>query len=243
MEADREAEARQLSEKLTRAREQREAAKQLGRGYSALGNPPASASEHGVSEAPTPSAINPPGTSLTTFPQEARPQETRVQETRATLLLVMKPGSRGIRRYEQTADPIVCLGASCYVGGGADVPAASMTRAKALGPGNTLGQRAGACRHSLTCIFRGVETGRGGFDVQAIDLRILRHDRRETVHAEMDRSCSVASGKLACGRPIDAGSYRIWVVPEDVAREAGVNALWAALADGLPSQVANRASR
>lgn len=223
MEAEREDEARRLSEKLARAREQREAAKNLGTGYSALGNPPPRGSEQ---EPPrNESAPETRGVVRGAAPVEAR----------ATVLLVLKPGTRGIRRYEKTADPIVCLGETCYVGSGADVAAAKMTRGRALGPGNTLGQRAGACRHSLTCIFREVDVSAGRFEVQPVDLRLLRHDRRETVTTEADRTCAVSSGRLRCGRPVEAGSYRIWVVPESVARRAGVNALWSAVADGLPS--------
>lgn len=226
MEAEREDEARRLSEKLARAREQREAAKNLGSGYSALGNPPARADDPASS----------PDRSDVQVRAAARGAEA--DEPRATLLLVMKPGTRGIRRYEKTADPIVCLGETCYVGSGADVAAAKMTRGRALGPGNTLGQRAGACRHSLTCIFRDVDVSAGHFEVQPVDLRLLRHDRRETVSTQADRTCTVSGGQLRCGHPIEAGSYRIWVVPESVAKRAGVNALWSAVADGLPSATA-----
>lgn len=212
MEAEREAEARQLSEKLARARERRETAKELGPGYSALGKPPSDdeldRTENGRSR-------------------------VGVREKRATLLLALEPGSRGIRRYEKTADPVICLGNRCYISSGAEDPAREMTRGRALGPGNTLGQRAGACRHSLTCVFRDVDVGGGNVQVQPIDLRLLRHDRREVVTVTPDETCTVTAGRLKCSRGIVAGSYRIWVVPESVARRAGAGALQSVLADGL----------
>ncbi len=238
MEADREEEARRLSEKLARAREQR-AAKDLGEGYSALGNPPA----------PEPGAE---ATASPALPQAAAVPQPRVaareaddialaaqSETRATILLVMEPGTRGIRRYEKTADPILCIGERCYIGRGVEDAAQEMTRGRAFGPGNTLGQRAGACRHSLVCIFRDVEVGTGRFEIQPIDLRILRHDRREKVAVESDRTCTAASGHLHCSRGARTATYRAWIVPESVARKAGGSALSAAISSGLPAATAD----
>lgn len=242
MEADREEEARRLSEKLTRAREQR-AAKDLGEGYSALGNPP---SPEPGAEAPREVTASP------ALPQAAAVPQPRVaareaddialaaqSETRATILLVMEPGTRGIRRYEKTADPILCIGERCYIGRGVEDAAQEMTRGRAFGPGNTLGQRAGACRHSLVCIFRDVEVGTGRFEIQPIDLRILRHDRREKVAVESDRTCTAASGHLHCSRGARTATYRAWIVPESVARKAGGSALSAAISSGLPAATAD----
>jgi hypothetical protein len=248
METEREDEARRLSEKLARAREQR-AAKELGEGYSALGNPPRpgptgveretdpSAAEGGQVAVPAANAVNVPP------PVAAKKSEGGVAlaaegETQATILLVMEPGTRGIRRYEKTADPIICIGDNCYVGNGVEQAATAMTRGRAFGPGNTLGQRAGACRHSLVCVFRDVPVGAGRFDVQPIDMRILRHDRREKMSVETDRSCTAAGGYLRCSKGSQSASYRLWVVPESVARKAGSSALSAALSGGLPAATA-----
>ncbi len=248
MEAEREEEARRLSEKLARAREQR-AAKELGEGYSALGNPPRpeptqaqreaepAAAQGGQAAAPAVNAVKVPP------PVAAEKSENGVAlaaegETRATILLVMEPGTRGIRRYEKTADPIICIGDNCYVGNGVEQAATAMTRGRAFGPGNTLGQRAGACRHSLVCVFRDVPVGAGRFDVQPIDMRILRHDRREKMSVETDRSCTAAGGYLRCSKGSQSASYRLWIVPESVARKAGSSALSAALSGGLPAATA-----
>lgn len=231
MEADREEEARRLSEKLTRAREQR-GAKEQSEGYSALGNPPAPGpAPAGETDAAPPSreaAVPQPAARAADDIALAAPGETR-----ATILLVMEPGTRGIRRYEKTADPILCIGARCFIGNGIEAAATVMTRGRALGPGNTLGQRAGACRHSLVCIFRDVDVGAGRFDIQPIDMRILRHDRREKTTVESDRTCTAAAGHLHCSRGAQTASYRAWIVPESVARKAGASALSAAISSGL----------
>ena len=235
MTAEREEEARRLSEKLTRAREQRAA--KLGEGYSALGNPP----EAEAPAEPAPAVVTPPPAGR---PQPAAGASrdsvatSDASETRATILLVMEPGSKGIRRYEKTADPIICIGEQCYVGSGTEMAATEMARGRALGPGNTLGQRAGACRHSLVCVFRDVPVGHGRFELQPIDMRILRHDRRETASAEIDRTCTAVGGYLRCAKGVNAATYRVWIVPESVARKGGTAALSAALSAGLTASTA-----
>jgi colicin import membrane protein len=154
--------------------------------------------------------------------------------TRVTVLLVMQPGNRGIRRFEKTADPILCVGSWCYVSRGAAAPAERMSRGKAFGPGVALGSRAGACRHSLTCVFRNVDLERTMAEVQPIDLRILRHDRREPRAVMADPTCRLDAGRLSCLRPVIADNYMLWVVPENVAERAGSLALETAVRTGLP---------
>jgi hypothetical protein len=182
-----------------------------------------------------PARVSPAAHSPDNGSPRSRPHERRADDgARATILLVMQPGTRGIRRHAKAGDPIVCSGARCFVSEGAEAPARAMTRARAFGPGNTLGQRAGACRHSLVCIFRDVDLAGETFDLQAVDMRILRHDRREQVTADVDHTCRNAAGRLHCAEPVRAGSYRAWIVPERLAREMGPDALAAAVADGLP---------
>jgi hypothetical protein len=266
MEAEREAEAKSLSEKLQRAREQRatkEVSKDLGHGYSGLGaavpaEPPVTTqqarSESAVHrpspplDREPPARVSPAAHSADDESPRSRPRDTGADVggdigARATILLVMQPGTRGIRRHEKTGDPIVCSGSRCFVSEGAQAPARAMTRARAFGPGNTLGQRAGACRHSLVCIFRDVDLASETFDLQAVDMRILRHDRREQVTADVDHTCRNASGRLLCAEPVHAGSYRAWIVPERLAREVGPDALATAIADGLPPPSAARTWR
>ncbi len=154
--------------------------------------------------------------------------------TRVTVLLIMEPGHRGIRLFGRaTADPMICLSARCYIGAGAGVPATELSRSRAFGAGVALGGRAGACRNSLTCVFRDVDLGAERAALQPIDLRILRHDRRETKIVSADLSCGVSRGRLFCGETVSARDYRAWIVPEQVARRAGPDALLAALGAGL----------
>ena len=68
---------------------------------------------------------------------------------RVTVLMIMAPGTYGIRRGASVADPVLCTTDGCYVSNGADIPARFMPRRRALGVGNTFGARAGACRQSL----------------------------------------------------------------------------------------------
>ena len=149
---------------------------------------------------------------------------------RATVLLVLDPGDYGIRRFNHAqADPILCVGETCYVSQGPDVPAKSMPRMLALGAGNTLGGRAGACRLQLTCVFRDVDLGSGKAEIQPVDLHVLRHDRREVTMAAADLTCMARDARLVCGEPLKAKTYRAWVVPEQVATLAGGGALTALL--------------
>ena len=145
--------------------------------------------------------------------------------TRVTILLLMEPGNRGIRRFNKTGDPILCLDRSCYVSQGAAQPASEIARSRAFGPGVALGSRAGACENSLTCVFRNVDLGGRSAEVQPIDLRVLRHDRRELRAVEADRTCRITSGQLTCRRPVIADSYTLWIVPEAIAERAGAMAL------------------
>lgn len=161
-------------------------------------------------------------------PELAGPADRRV-----TVLLVMQPGKKGIRRFNKTADPVLCHDTLCFVSKGAGAPARVMTRRKALGAGNTLGKRAGACRHSLTCAYRGVTLDGPAPVIEPVDLKILVHDRREPRAVSGDASCHVTAGRLSCGRTVVAAGYRAWIVPESVAEQAGPAGLAAALSRGL----------
>lgn len=152
---------------------------------------------------------------------------------RVAVLLVMNPGNRGIRRLVKTADPVLCVDRNCYISRGALAPAAEMSRARALGAGNTLGARAGACRDSLACVFRGVTIAGPGAIVQPVDLRIIKHDRREAHRVAPDRSCRVERFRLVCDGALHAADYSLWLVPERLAENIGPAALEAAVAGGL----------
>lgn len=220
LEAAREAEARALAEKLRRA----EAAHREKASEAAISEP-----SHDMSPLPPPSM----GLGRTPPPVLA---DVPADLGRVTVLLVMEPGNKGIRRFNKTADPVLCLGPQCYISTGMSTPARSLHRNKALGAANTLGRRAGACRQSLSCVFRDVRITGAGATIQPIDLKVLVHDRRAQRDVSGDTSCQVTDGALTCGRTIVAPGYRAWIVPERIADQAGAAALKSALARGLVSQ-------
>ena len=77
------------------------------------------------------------------------------------------------------ADPVLCVLEGCYVSTGTDRPAVFMPGRKALSFANTWGARAGACRDSLGCVFRGIELGSLPGYLQPVDLHVLKHRSEE----------------------------------------------------------------
>jgi len=193
----------------------------------------------------TPSATE-TGDRLTAASDEPREvQKTHAQSAttddayrhRATVLLVMKPGNRGIRRWNKTADPMLCIETSCYISNSAETAARRISRRKGFGPGIALGTRAGACNDQLACVFREVDLVNDHAWMQPVDLRIVRHDRREARRVTADPTCAVSAGRIACARAIESDDYRAWIVPEHVAQQAGAAALRAALDMSLPGNL------
>lgn len=152
---------------------------------------------------------------------------------RVTILLLMEPGDRGVRRFKKTADPILCVADGCYVSNGPATPAAFAPGRKAFGFINTMGRRAGACRDSLACVFRDVDLMASSGFVQPVDMRWLRHDRREGRRVAPDLGCEARPGRLACGRAVESDNYKMWIVDDEVAEIAGVSGLEGALANHL----------
>jgi colicin import membrane protein len=169
------------------------------------------------------------------FDDEADGGPANAAQTRVTVLLVMEPRRHGFRAFRRMTNPVLCIGEGCYVSAGAEDEADYMPRWKALGPGNTLGRRAGPCREQLTCVFRGVELGRGSASIQPVDMSFWHHDRREVQSAAPDRTCEVVAHQLHCAATIVAHGWRAWIVPEGIAAQAGPDALEEALEDGLPT--------
>lgn len=225
--AEREASHERRAERLRQIEDERNA-----KSITALKSPMglgARSSEHPAALILPPSAAEAAPASVPVFrTPPAKPAE------RVTILLAMKPGATGIRRFgKKTADPVLCSGANCWIGSGADRAAKAVTRGQALGPANTMGRRAGACNHRLSCVYRDVNLRSSSASVQPIDLRVMRHDRREPLRLEADRSCRIAHGALVCNKVYASRSWRAWVIDEELARKAGPAALAAALENGL----------
>jgi len=152
----------------------------------------------------------------------------------ATVLLKMQPGNKGLRRFKKTADPVLCGRRHCYMSQGFDQKADRMQRGATLGPYNTLGRRAGACRQKLSCAFRHVDLMDEGVLLQPVDLKFMRHDRRAYRNIKADKTCKISAGRLHCAKPIKAKTWSAWIVPEHIAVQAGRDGLETALQDGLP---------
>lgn len=236
LEAQREDEGRRLEDKLAKVRQSR-----LGGSGGAATAPPASADETAAGEA---ARVASPAAADAVLPETAASGGVRdgavvssvmVSDT-VTILLALEPGSTGIRRHNATADPVICIGADCYVSEGAGLTARKVTRGQVAGPGLTLGQRAGACNQRTACAFRNIALPANGAMLQPIDLRLLRHDRREEARIAVDPSCALQGGRLGCRALVRGPDWIAWVVPEAVAAQAGADVLETALAHKLGAE-------
>jgi hypothetical protein len=257
MEEARETESRRIAEKLRLAQERRAAAEAARAAGPALPGAPAPAApavprvepnpETTTASTPPPIAVAPAASPPTTLPPvetaaalprppaAEAPMARGAPVTTVTVLILMQPGNRGIRRTNKSADPVLCIAESCYISKGPDADARRVNRWQALDTVNTLGKRAGACNNNLGCVFRNVDLGGAGKAMlQPVDLRLMHHDRRDTREAMADPTCEILDGRLSCGAGIKASDYRLWVVPESVARKAGGQRLESAIRDGLP---------
>ncbi len=228
LEARREAELKRLSEKLKRAAEQR------GRQPTEVVVSPFWTTEVAVAgpvEGPVENFKPATRSGL-----GARPSENSrfdlVSGGRATILMVMTTGDRA-RDPGRGFDPILCVDAGCYVSNGAQAPATYHSFSESVSLGSRLGRGAGECNHSNVCVFRNVDLGGRTALLQPINLRFVRHDRREQSEASIDESCRLIERRLSCSRPVRTSSYTLWVVPEMLARDLGPEALSDALNGGL----------
>ncbi len=154
-------------------------------------------------------------------------------EKRVSILIVMEVGNKGVRAWSKTADPMVCIHEFCYLSRGPDKSAERLTRSAAFGPTIALGKRGQACRSKPACIFRDIDLETVEAKLQPVDLRFLRHDRREAKTIRADASCAIFDGALSCRAPVAGKGWRAWIVPETVAEKAGAEGLVAAMAKGL----------
>ncbi len=160
-----------------------------------------------------------------------------------TVLMVMRAREKWRHRpVRRSIDPVLCVGGTCYISAGSNQASREMTRAAALGPVNSIGRRAGACRRMRHCAFRQVDLAAQSAMLQPIDLGWLRHDRRAAVEATADTTCQLIAGRLSCRRAIETSDYRLWIVPEFIAEAAGPQALRQALQSGLKAVQQNALS-
>lgn len=208
-------EAQELAERLREARDK----------YSALGGP----TVQSVPARAKPVTVTPAAIRMETKPSKP----TARAEQHVTILLIMDVGKRGWRRLSKTADPMLCLHEHCFLSRGSDLPAEKLSRHAAFGPTVALVKRGVSCRSSPSCIFRDIDLETAEAILQPVDLRVLRHDRRETQLIRADKTCDLIRGELVCGHTVGTTDWRAWIVPESVAKRAGPAALEMALESGL----------
>jgi len=164
------------------------------------------------------------------------PEPKRAFDGHVAVLLQMEPRYRRGRRYE-SMDPVLCTSEGCYVSNGPEESASFLYGHGATRFGNAISRRAGACNHAYTCVFRNVDVGKLPVELQPVDIRIIRHDRRAPEWVEALSRCRVtAGGRLACTGAIEGDGYTMWVISEaeaeDLPPHALDNALGAGLVDG-----------
>lgn len=237
LDAEREAEAVRIDEALRKAR-QAWMTKQHERAETARRIREVEDAAYPTRQIPTSTAH----TQREAQPAMVIPDRALLSSTRVTVLMVLEPGSRGIRRHNKTADPLLCGEKGCYVGSGAGTPASFLPRRSAFGISRTLGDRAGACRNSLGCVFRDVDLVAYPAVVQPIDMRLMRHDRRAPHVLDEASQCRLDNGRLSC-TPVRGPDYVMWIVPEAIAERAGASELARVVEAGLRSQSASLDAR
>ncbi len=170
---------------------------------------------------------------LSRMAKEATGYISPLVEKHVTVLLVMNVGKTGVRRWSKTADPMLCVHENCYLSRGARQSAMKLPRSKAFGPTVALTTRGQACRSKPACIFRDIDLETVEAKLQPIDLKFLRHDRREAKAIRADASCDIIDGRLSCRNVVEGKSWKAWIVPESVAKRAGAAGLEQALQAGL----------
>lgn len=155
----------------------------------------------------------------------------------ATIILVLEPRKFDGRPWDINigADPIICSGEGCYRSGGLDRPARYVPGKRALGPlaALNLGGKAGRCGNRLGCVFRTIPLEDGPVRLTPVDVDIDKHDRLEDRFIAADKTCRIKSGDLTCFNGIYTREYSLWVVPEEIAEEAGRNGLIHATREGM----------
>lgn len=165
--------------------------------------------------------------------QSAKPASPAKSDGRATVLLVLSHTPEQPSSVPRTFDPILCVKSECYISTGPNSDARPVPESQALSTKNAITSGAGACAGKSQCTFRGIEIS-ANTQLEIVDLGLVRHDRRRALNAKIDQSCRLVEGDLTCDHPLTAPDYRVWIVPEDVAKSAGPEELEAALDDELP---------
>ncbi|NOT72719.1 MAG: hypothetical protein HOP09_16015 [Hyphomicrobium sp.] len=154
--------------------------------------------------------------------------------SRASILLALETsGASSKSGTSPSFDPIVCMGEVCFVSAGLNADAVKLSKGDALKLKTTTEASPDACKDKVACVFRNVAIPAGA-QLNVIELGSASHDPSRTSDAAPDTTCKVSDSSLMCDNPIATADFRIWVVPEETARSAGVQAIEDVVADGLP---------
>lgn len=153
---------------------------------------------------------------------------------RASLLLSLETAGGSKKTASAPIyDPMICINDTCFVSAGLNADAVKLNKIDALKLKSTSEASPDSCKGKVGCVFRNVAVPPGA-QVQVVELSSANHESVGASTIQVDSTCKMADLDLNCENPILTTDYRIWVVPEDAAKTAGVQAIEEAVADGLP---------
>ncbi len=154
--------------------------------------------------------------------------------SQATILLILEPQGQATPPATPAHDALVCTGETCVVSNGFEAPAKALSRSDAQALKSSDGVTPDSCRGKSACVFREVAvspTPRIG----VLDLiQASGNAGGDGYTTDIDTSCRVADGELMCDHPLATPDFRMWVVPEAIAKTAGATLLENAIVEGLP---------
>ena len=151
---------------------------------------------------------------------------------RATVLLAIDPPFSNSKDKGAPPDAIICIADVCYASLGFDTGAMPVARAQVVAMKSTDEVKAAFCKGQYGCVFRDVVIPASA-RIEIIDAS-KAGTKSDLGDVSIDQTCKIDDGDLDCKNAAATVGQRAWIVPESVARKAGVTAIEEALADGLP---------
>ena len=134
------------------------------------------------------------------------------------------------------ADLVLCGAKGCYVSHGLSAPAVFY----AGGSGLRLLKKAGACRDTLKCVFRGVELQKLITDqepfVQLVDVDYVSHTYLPKTDLRQNFGCQFEKAIVSCKQGVHGAAFSLWALPETLADRAGRAGLDQVLFKGVMQQ-------
>jgi hypothetical protein len=178
-------------------------------------------------------AVPPPAAKLRRT-AEAQPAQAdnavAPSDTRATVLLVLDPDDTDQAHVKP--DPIICFDQQCWISNGLDAPAKPMPRSQAIALKTTETPTGDSCSGKSGCAFRNVAF-RPDTQIQVVEVGESRGVSGGAYTVAADTTCRKVDGNLMCDNALVTHAFRMWIVPEQTARQVGDSVLEDAVADGL----------